>query len=123
MRREFTSVVKWDPRRPVPWRRLAVEWMFIAVVVAVISLLVSHNRNVGSYLTILFGGVIYVGFGAILAKLGYVRKTLRQMRAETAAATARPTSSTSSTSSARPRPAPTKRTSTGPSQRPTKKKR
>lgn len=106
----------------MPWRRLLVEWLFIAVVVASVSLVVSHNRDLGSYITILLGGVVYVGFGAGLAKLGYNRKTLRQLRAETAARP--PTRSTASAAApGRPKPAPTKRTSTGPTQRPAKKHR
>lgn len=121
-------MVRWDSSRPVPWRRLLVEWLFIAIVVAAVSLLVTHNRNLGSYLTILFGGVIYVLFGAALAKLGYARKTLGQMRAEAAAAPPRskgaaPTATTAAASTTRAKPAPTKRTSTGPSQHPNKKKR
>jgi hypothetical protein len=116
-------VVKWDTSRQVPWRRLLIEWLFIAIVVATVSLLVTHNRNLGSYLTIALGGVIYVGFGALLAKLGYVRKTLTQMRAEAAAAPPRTVGRSPSSSVTRSKPAPTGRTSTGPSQHPTKKKR
>jgi hypothetical protein len=107
----------------VPWRRLLVEWLIIALVVAVVSLLVTHNRNLGSYLTIVFGGAIYVGFGALLAKLGYSRKTLSHLRAEAAAAPPRTVGRSPNTSVSRSKPAPTKRTSTGPSQHPTKKKR
>jgi amino acid permease len=104
----------------VPWRRLFIEWVVIGAVVVVISLVVTKNRSLSSYLTVLFGGLVYVGFGAVLAKFGYARKTLAQMRTE-AAAPARSSGGTSSSSASKP--APTRRTSTGPSQRPTKKKR
>jgi amino acid permease len=105
----------------VPWRRLFIEWVVIGAVVVVISLVVTKNRSLSSYLTVLFGGLVYVGFGAVLAKFGYARKTLAQMRTEAAAAPPRRSGSTSSSSASKP--APTRRTSTGPSQRPTKKKR
>ncbi len=113
----------WDSSRPIPWKRLGTEWAIIAVVVAGISWFVTDNRKLGSYLTILLAGVIYVGFGALLAKFGYSRKSLGQLRAEAAAAAPRTPSAATATSAAKPKPAPTKRTSTGPSNRPSKRKR
>jgi hypothetical protein len=99
----------WNANNPVPWKRLAKEWLVIGVVVAIISLVVAENRSVASYLTILLGGVVYVGFGALLAKFGYQRKTLRQLRAEAAAQPPRVVGRTS-TPSTRTKPAPTSRT-------------
>jgi hypothetical protein len=57
---------------------------------------------------------MYLGFGAVLAKFGYQRKTLRDLRRDTMAKN----SATTSTDRPAPRsrPAPTRRTSTGPSQ-------
>lgn len=111
--------MRFDRNRPVPWRRLFTEWAVIGVVIALVSWFATGNRTVESYLSILMAGAIYVLFGALLAKLGYSRKTLRQIRAEAAAAPARvrPTAP-----GPRPRPAPTSRTSGG-GNRPTRKRR
>jgi hypothetical protein len=112
----------WDSSRPVPWKRLSTEWAAIAVVVAGISWFVTDNRKAASYLTILLAGVVYLGFGALLAKFGYARKSLRELRAEAAVAPPRG-SAAATASSPRAKPAPTKRTSSGPGNRPSKKKR
>lgn len=112
----------WDSTRPVPWKRLMVEWLVIGVVVALVSWFVTDNRRPENYISIVLAGGIYVGFGALLAKLGYARKSLKQLRAETAAQQAA-RSSAGSVSHSRPKPPPTKRTSTGHSNRPSRKKR
>ena len=115
--------MRWDATRPVPWKRLWTEWAVIGLVVAFVAYFITHNHKVGSYVGIVLAGLIYVGFGAILAKFGYARKTLRQLRAEAAAAPRRQVGRTASPTPMRAKPAPTKRTSTGPSNRPNKKKR
>jgi hypothetical protein len=104
---------------------LFIEWAIIGVVVAVISLTMTDNAKAGNLVAILFAGVIYVAFGAVLAKFGYARKSLTQMRAEAAAAPPRAAGKGSGTPApgAKPKPAPTSRTSTGPSNRPQKKRR
>jgi hypothetical protein len=73
---------------------------------------------------------MYLGFGGVLAKFGYQRKTFRDLRRETAAKSSSSGSSSGSStasstraSSARSRPAPTKRTTTGPSQHRSSKSR
>jgi len=111
----------WDSSRPVPWKRLLVEWAVIGAAVALMSLLFTDNRDASGYITVVLGGAVYVAFGAILAKFGYSRKTLKQLRAEAAAAP--PRAEPDSTAPSRQRPAPTKRTSSGPSNRPVKRKR
>ncbi len=113
----------WDSSRPVPWKRLATEWVVIAVVVGGISFFVTENTRAANYLTIVLAGPLYIGFGAIVAKFGYARKTVKQLRAETEAELARKAAATPTTASARPRPAPTSRTSSGPSNRSNRKKR
>ena len=102
----------WNAGNPVPWKRFIREWVVIGGVVAVVSLVATDNRDASSYITIALGGLIYVGFGALLAKFGYQRKTLRQIRAEAAAQPPRVVgrNSTPSTATARPKPAPTSRT-------------
>ncbi len=112
----------WDSSRPVPWKRLLIEWAVISVVVIVVSVTITKNTKPESFIAILLAGGVYLGFGAILAKMGYARKTLKQMRTEAAAAPPR-IAGTGSGTSTRAKPAPTSRTSTGPSNRPQKKKR
>lgn len=108
----------WESSRPVPWKRLLVQWVVIGALVAFVSFAFTDNRDPGSYVSIFFAGFIYVGLGAVLAKFGYTQKSLKQLRAEAAAAPPRTVGPTD-----RAKPAPTKRTSTGPSQHPRKKKR
>ena len=112
----------WDSNRPVPWKRLIKEWAIYAGIMAAILIIVF--RDAGRLLPILGGliisGPIYFLFGAVLAKFGYQRKTLSEMRTPRAAPSG---SSTSPEPAARAKPAPTRRTSTGPSNRPRSKKR
>lgn len=112
--------MRWDSTRHVPWQRLMKEWVVIGLVVAAISWFVTDNHKPESYIAIVLAGGIYVLFGALLAKLGYARKTFKELRAEAAAA---PVRRVGTPSAARPKPAPTSRTSTGPSNRPNKKKK
>lgn len=114
----------WNAANPVPWKRLSIEWLVIGTVVALISLITTDNRELSSYLTIVFGGVIYVAFGALLAKFGYQRKTLKQIRNEAAAQPARQVGRSSApTQTGRQKPAPTSRTGGGSHQSPPKRKR
>lgn len=112
--------VAWDATRPVPWRRLLKEWVIYAAIMA--AILAVLFRDEGRLVPILGGLLVslplYLVFGAVLAKFGYQRKTLadlRTPRAEPQDATAEP--------AGRPKPAPTRRTSTGPSNRPKSKRR
>jgi hypothetical protein len=114
--------VAWDSNRPVPWKRLIKEWAIYAGIMAVILIVVF--RDGGQLVPILGGlvvsGPIYLAFGAVLAKFGYQRKTLGELRTPRAA----PRGSTDSAEpAARAKPAPTRRTSTGPSNRPRSKRR
>lgn len=111
----------WNSANPVAWKRLCTEWLVIGAVVAAVSLVATDNHNVGSYLAIVLGGVVYVGLGAVLAKFGYQRKTLKQIRAEAAAAPPRQVGR-SATPAGRSKPAPTSRTSAG-TNKPAQKKR
>lgn len=113
----------WDSTRPVPWKRLMIEWLIIGIVVAIVSWFATDNRKPENYISIVLAGGIYVAFGALLAKLGYARKTLKQLRAETAAQQAQRSAAAAGGAAQRQKPAPTRRTSTGPSNRPNKRKR
>jgi hypothetical protein len=108
----------------VPWQRLLKEWAIYAAIMAVI--LTIFFRDGGRLLPILGGllvsGPLYLAFGAVLAKFGYQRKTLAEMK--TPRASPRGSSSSSSDEpGGRPKPAPTRRTSSGPSNRPRSKRR
>jgi len=112
----------WDASRPVPWRRLAKEWVIYAAIMTVVFAV--FFRDGGQFLPILTGllvsGPLYLLLGFLLAKFGYQRKTLAELKTPRA-------SSSTSTSDAddvavRARPAPTRRTSSGPNrQRPKRK--
>jgi hypothetical protein len=70
---------------------------------------------------LLSSGPLFIGVGAVLSKFGYQRKSLKDLRAETAArqqAKLAADRAATPTASGRIRPAPTSRTSTGPTQRP-----
>jgi hypothetical protein len=118
----------WDSSRPVPWRRLIREWL-IYVGIAGVALVVYYlargkKLEVRLFAGLLSSGPMYLLFGGVLAKFGYQRKTMKDLRAERPLAAARSGAGSSgargaggaSTTGSRSRPAPTKRTSTGPSQ-------
>ncbi|CAN5529558.1 hypothetical protein BH10ACT2_BH10ACT2_07040 [soil metagenome] len=119
--------MKWDASRSIPWKRLFIEWLIVAAVVALVSYSATDNRSLSSYSGLVLGGIVYLAVGATMAKLGYQRKTLKQMRSDVAAAPRRTVGGSPSSASAgatpRPRPAPTKRTSGGPGSRPAKRRR
>jgi hypothetical protein len=90
---------------------MAIEWSVVAAAMLVITLGFSDSTPAEVISAIILGGVVYLAVGYLSAKLGYQRASLRQLRAQRAAAEraapARPTQ--------RSRPAPTKRTGGGPS--------
>ena len=113
----------WDSTRTVNWRRLTREWVVYAVVMAaVFVILLRDNVTAGSVVGLAASFPMYLIFGAVLAKMGYQRKTLSDLRRETPARTSRSSRQSSSSTNAstsqpnRSRPAPTSRTTTGPSQ-------
>ncbi|CAN5713853.1 hypothetical protein BH24ACT5_BH24ACT5_31740 [soil metagenome] len=112
----------WDASRPVPYRRLVKEWLIYAALMAAVFLLFLQGSTnvVGLLLGLLASLPLYVGMSAVMAKLGYQRKTLAELRTPRAPATTG--SSGSTASSGRSKPAPTRRTSAG-SNRPSKRKR
>ncbi|MCU1392995.1 MAG: hypothetical protein JWM34_1423 [Ilumatobacteraceae bacterium] len=117
----------WDSSRPVPWKRLVREWLIyvgIASVAFVIYYLAQGKKiQIGLFVGLMSSGPMYLLFGGVLAKFGYQRKTMKDLRAERAERPMVPAgrgsgrgSSGASAENVRNRPAPTKRTSTGPSQ-------
>lgn len=98
------------------------EWVIYALIMAVVFVLFfSDGGLLGALAGLLASGPLYLALGAVLAKLGYQRKSIKEMRRER---TSPPEPSDDErTSRPRERPAPTRRTSTGPSNRPRSKKR
>ena len=107
----------WDSSRPVPWQRLTREWLLYVGIMAVVFVLFFRSTSlIGVFAGLLVSGPMYLAFGWVLAKFGYQRKTLRQLRSETPAKGGRRASPSAETDTTRPRPkpAPTSRTG-GPS--------
>ena len=99
----------------MPWARLLKEYAIYAGIMAAILLLLFRD---GGALPLLGGlvaaGPIYLLLGAVMAKFGYQRKSLTEMRTPRADSQR---TATATAATVRERPAPTKRTTTGPSQR------
>lgn len=112
----------WDSSRPVPWLRLIREWLIylgIAVIAFVgFSVIKGDGVDLALLAGLLVSGPMYVFFGALMAKFGYVRKTFKELRSErtTAASTASAAAAANAANGPRSKPAPTRRTTTGPSQ-------
>jgi hypothetical protein len=113
----------WDSTRTVNWGRLTREWVVYAVVMAAVFVIfLRDNVSAGSVAGLAASFPMYLIFGGALAKMGYQRKTLSDLRRQTPVRpprASRKASSSGDTSQAIPsrtRPAPTSRTSTGPSQ-------
>ncbi len=118
----------WDSSRQVPWQRLIRDWLIYVAIMTVMLAIVARDRlDAGLFGGLLVSGPIFVLVGAVLAKLGYQRKTLKQLRRDAdakateradAAGIARPIVSTS-----RSKPAPTRRTMGGGSRPAQRRKR
>ena len=76
----------WDSSRPIPWNRLLKEAAIFLVLGAVIFAFFLKNSNVGSYVGLVIGMLLYVGFSVVLAKFGYSRESMKQARARQMAA-------------------------------------
>ncbi len=104
----------WDSSRPVPWQRLYREWLVYVAIMAVLFVVLFRDRNLAGILAgLLVSGPLFLLFGYAMAKLGYQRKSLKQLREEPREP--RTKGSTPEPSADRPRskPAPTKRTGGG----------
>jgi hypothetical protein len=72
----------WNNSRPVPWKRLMREWVIYAGIMSVVFLFVFNDGNpAGAIAGVLVSGPMYLGLGWVLAKIGYQRKTMKEMRA------------------------------------------
>src|SRR3954451_2247764 len=112
----------WDSSRPVQWRRLIREWLIYVGIAsaAFIVWFLARGKTIDPVLFVglLASGPMYLMFSYVLAKLGYQRKTYRDLRAQREVASVSRTSggTAPSATGSRTKPAATKRTSTGPSQ-------
>jgi hypothetical protein len=95
------------------------EWVIYAVFMSVIfALFFRESGLVGALSGLLVSGPLYLGLGAVLAKLGLQRKSISQLRRERASTDSgsagkggsSSSGSTTAGSGPRPRPAPTRRT-------------
>ena len=100
------------------------EWViYVGIMAVILAVFFRSGGLVGAFAGLLVSGPLYLGFGWVLAKLGYQRRSLKEMRTPRASASDRSSASASTGSSVRPRPAPTSRTSTGISRKKAKKRR
>jgi len=77
----------WDNSRLVPWKRLMREWVIYAAIMSVVFLFVFNGDNpAGAIAGVLVSGPMYLGLGWVLAKIGYQRKTMKEMRTAQASA-------------------------------------
>jgi hypothetical protein len=103
----------WESNRPVPWRRLIREWLIYAAIMAAIFLVFFGDASLaGAMAGLLISGPLYLALGVVLAKFGYQRKSLKQLRAERVDR-ADGAASPAVTGGTRRRPAPTRRTAGG----------
>ncbi len=103
----------------MPWRRLTKEWLIYAGLMAVVFAVLFRGDGIAPILVgLLVSGPLYLLFGSVMAKFGYTRKTLADLRTPRATTT----SAAAPGSEDRARPAPTRRTSPG-SNRPNRSRR
>jgi len=115
----------WDISRPVPWQRLMREWVIYAAIMGVVFLVIFNDGNtIGALAGVLVSGPLYLGFGWFLAKFGYQRKPLKELRTPQAAGSASHVDADEldNAPTARRSVAPTSRTAGGGNRPPSKKK-
>lgn len=102
----------WDATRSVPYKRLAKEWLIYAAIMGVIfSVFLRDSTSPGGLFIGLAASLpLYIGLSYVMAKFGYQRKSLGELRTPRAASE---NGSVTGSPPARARPAPTRRTSGG----------
>lgn len=104
----------WDSSRPVPWQRLAREWLvYVALMGALFIVFFRDRPLIGIFAGLLASGPLYLMFGYVLAKFGYHRKSLKQLRAEKPLKGSEERPESDVDERPRVKPAPTKRTGSG----------
>ena len=111
----------------MPWQRLIREWLLYVGIMSVLFVLLFRDTGViGLIAGLLVSGPLYLAFGAVLAKFGYQRKSLKQLRTEAPVRGSKRSSGGSDTVDAnkpRPKPAPTSRTGGAPTKSNAKRRR
>ena len=103
----------WDASRPVPWRRMVNEWLiYVGIMFVALVLFFNDSSLIGVIAGLLVSGPLYLAFGYALAKLGYRRKSLKELRAETASKDERKATE-AAVAGPKPKAAPTSRTGGG----------
>ncbi len=110
----------WDSSRPVPWDRMIREWLiYVAIMLVILLLFFRSTSLIGVIAGLLVSGPMYLGFGYLLAKCGYQRKSLAELRTERGERRDERSSARSRAAAddevagPRPKPAPTRRTGGG----------
>jgi hypothetical protein len=106
----------WDSSRPVPWNRLIREWLIYAAIMSAVFLVFFRGDNVlGAIAGVLISGPLYLAFGAVMAKFGYQRTRLKDVRraSKPDADTSGTDTTAAGTDTPKARPAPTSRTAGG----------
>lgn len=107
----------WDSTRPVPWQRMIKEWSIYGAVMAVLFLVLFRDRSMSGIVAgLVLSLPLFLVFGFVMAKFGYQRKSLKELRAQPRPDRSR--STTTANDEPRARPAPTSRTGGGTSRRP-----
>jgi hypothetical protein len=100
----------WDSSRPVPWQRMMREWLvYVAIMLVVIVVFFRDAAVIGVIAGLLVSGPLYLGFGFVMAKFGYQRKSWSELRSESRSQPGR-SGDGDSAAGPRPKPAPTSRT-------------
>lgn len=95
------------------------EWLVYVAIMAALFLVFFRDRPlIGIFAGLLVSGPLYLGLGYLLAKFGYQRKSLRQLRTERREDPERRVSADEVTAGPRPKPPPTRRTGGGQPGRP-----
>ncbi|MEJ7800340.1 MAG: hypothetical protein WKF60_07470 [Ilumatobacter sp.] len=109
----------WDSTRPVPWQRMFKEWLIYGALMAVLFLVLFRDRGMSGIVAgLLLSLPLFLIFGFVMAKFGYQRKSLKELRAQPRPDRSKPKSPATPSDAPRARPAPTSRTGGGTSRRP-----
>ena len=77
--------MRWDPNRPVPWRRMINEWLiYVAIMLSVVLVFFRDLGLAGIVGGLFASGPLYLGLGYTLAKFGYRRSSWSELRAQRA---------------------------------------
>jgi hypothetical protein len=89
--------------------------IYAAIMSAVFIIFFRGDNVVGAIAGVLISGPLYLGFGAVMAKFGYQRTRMKDLRSARASADKDPSPSSAASADGGPRakPAPTSRTSGG----------